>query len=59
VINIKKIVVTIKDNGKDSGTCNVNLKMEKNDKATESENLTASNVYNAIAAALEELKKQK
>lgn len=53
---MKKIIITIKDNGKGKESCNINLKMDKNEKATENENLTASMVYHAVSEKLEELK---
>lgn len=53
-MNIKKIVLTVKS-GKE-GKCNLNVKLEKNDKATDDENKIASVVYNKVLEAMDELK---
>lgn len=52
-----KIEITIKDK-KDSDSCNVELRVNKKlqEKASKTEQICCSNVYNAISEALKELK---
>ena len=56
-IELKKIVITIKESTETSEKCTVNLKMEESKSATEPEKVMASNVYHAINEKLEELSK--
>lgn len=56
-IELKKIVITIKESADDKEKCTVNLKMEESKTATDPEKVMASNVYHAINEKLEELSK--
>lgn len=51
---MKKITITISDK-KDSDNVSINLDMKEQKNATDSEKITASNVYNTIEKALKEL----